>query len=260
MPTVTLNSRKYFYCSRGPAASEQPPLLLLHGSGGDSTVWDEQIEALANKHTVIAPDLPGHGKSAGGPLPGPAEYADWLKQLIESLNFSSFVLAGHSMGGIIAQHYARMFPDKLKGLVLIGTGMHFDIPQDYKDMLRQDFEAACRVSGTQAYAGEISDAMLESGLAMLRRNGPETLARDLELCNNFDSTDWCNALSVACLIICGKQDSITPVNLSCELAQAINGSTLKTIEASGHMVMQEQPESFNTAVLEFVNKQCRPIA
>jgi len=260
MPTVTINSQHSFYRSRGPATSEQPPLVLLHGSGGDSTVWEAQIEAFADKHTVIAPDLPGHGKSAGKPLLGPEQYADWLKQLIESLNFTSIVLAGHSMGGIIAQEYARKYPKKLKGLVLIGTGMHFDIPQGYKDMLRQDFEAACRVSGTQAYAGQISDALLESGLAMLRRNGPETLARDLQLCNDFDSTDWCRTLSVACLVICGQQDSITPVDLSCELAQAINGSTLKIIDASGHMVMQEQPSSFNTAVLEFTYKQCRPLA
>lgn len=184
-------------------------------------------------------------------------YADWLKLLIDALNLNVFVLAGHSLGGIIAQQFARMFPGMLKGLVLIGTGMRFAIPTGYLDMLHQDFTEACLISSRQAFAAHLPSDMLERGLAMLHRNGPEVLLCDLSICAGFDSTAWAQKLAMPCLIICGKQDAITPCALSHELAKAISDSTLKLIDKSGHMVMQEQPDLFNREISLFIEKTCQ---
>jgi 3-oxoadipate enol-lactonase len=92
---------------------------------------------------------------------------------------------------------------------------------------------------------------------MLHRNGPEVLLRDLSLCAGFDNTAWAQKLAMPCLIICGKQDVITPYALSHELSKAITGSTLKLIDESGHMVMQEQPEIFNKEISLFMETTCR---
>lgn len=258
MPVVILNSHHCYYAERNNAREESPVIVLLHGSGGDNTVWNQQIEALAGVCRVIAPDLPGHGQSTGTAAVSAEEYAEWLSQFARSLNLPPFVLAGHSMGGIIAQEFAHLFPDMLQALVLAATSMHLEVPHEYQAMLEQDFEAACRVSAAQAYAAQMPDDMLESGLEMLRRNGPATLRRDLALCNGFDSTPWCGTLSLPCLIICGRQDSITPCSHSQDLARTIAGSTLKTVEASGHMIMQEQPEIFNREIKRFIHETCRP--
>jgi pimeloyl-ACP methyl ester carboxylesterase len=257
MPNILLNSSKYFFQSQGAHSETKPALLLLHGSGGDSSVWIEQFDALSKTLHVIAPDLPGHGQSQGFRMYDTKAYADWLKLLTEALNLSAFVLAGHSLGGIIAQQFARMFPEMLKGLVLIGTGMSFTIPPEYLDMLNQDFAAACQVSSRQAFAAHIPSGIRERGLAMLRRNGPEVLMHDLSLCASFDSTAWAQGLAMPCLIICGKQDMITPSALSHELAQTITGSTLKLIDDAGHMVMQEQADIFNKEIASFIEKTCQ---
>ena len=256
MPTITLNSARCHFRSQGLEHADRPALVLLHGSGGDSSVWESQLEALADRRQVIAVDLPGHGQSQGSIVHDTQAYTEWLKLLIGALNLKAFVLAGHSLGGIIAQQFARTFPEMLKGLVLIGTGMRFTIPPGYLDMLHQDFDAACLISSRQAYATHMTPDMFERGLAMLHCNGPEVLLHDLSLCAGFDSTAWAHGLAMPCLIICGKQDVITPCALSYELAKAITGSTLKLIDESGHMVMQEQSDIFNNEISSFIKQKC----
>jgi pimeloyl-ACP methyl ester carboxylesterase len=260
MPNILLNSIKYFFQSQGTHSETKPALILLHGSGGDSSVWIKQLDALSETLHVIVPDLPGHGHSKNGFIYDTEAYACWLKLLTDALNISSFVLAGHSLGGIIAQQFARMFPEMLKGLVLIGTGMRFTIPPGYLNMLNQDFATACLISCKQAFAAHMPSDMLERGLAMLQRNGPEVLLRDLTLCAGFDSTAWAQKLTMPCLIICGQQDVITPYALSHELSKAITDSRLKLIDESGHMVMQEQPEIFNKEISVFMETTCRAYA
>ena len=260
MPTIRLNSVQYHFRSQGLQHADQPALVLLHGSGGDSSVWEYQLAGLADRRPVIAVDLPGHGRSQGSIVHDTEAYAEWLKLLTDALNLSAFVLAGHSLGGIIAQQFARTFPEMLKGLVLIGTGMRFIIPTGYLDMLDQDFATACVISCKQAFAAHMNADMLGRGLAMLHRNGPDVLLRDLSLCAGFDSTAWARKLAMPCLIICGKQDVITPYALSHELTKAITGSTLKLIDESGHMVMQEQPEIFNKEISLFIETTCRAYA
>jgi len=262
MPRITVDDVESFYTAQGPAFAPQPALVLIHGAGGDSSIWHAQISALAGERRVIAVDLPGHGQSGGKPADCAERYARWLKLLTHELELPAFVLAGHSMGGCVAQQFARMYPQTLRGLILAGTGLRFEIPAGYVDLLRQDFDEACLVSCRQAYAGPMTADVLERGRAMLHRNGPAVLARDLELCAGFDSTAWAHSLALPCLILCGVQDAITPIALSHRLAGAIADSTLCAVEAAGHMAMQEQPELFNRDISRFMARCCHihPVA
>jgi len=256
MPNITLNSVQYFYQAQCKRSATNPALVLLHGSGGDSSVWTAQIEALSENHHVIAADLPGHGQSQGNPARKPQEYANWLKELITSLNLAPFVLVGHSLGSIIAQLFACMFPEKLRGLVLIGSGMRFEIQSDYLEIVKHDFSAACLLSCKEAYASQPHPTQLAQGLSMLQNNGPEILLSDLSLCNNFDNSTRAHTLTMPCLVMCGKKDTITPCTLSEELTGAIPNSILKVIEASGHMLMQEKPDECNNEISSFVHTYC----
>jgi pimeloyl-ACP methyl ester carboxylesterase len=256
MPNIQINSEDCFFRTQGTYSARKPAVLLLHGSGGDSSVWHDQLDGLSNERHVIAPDLPGHGQSRGTAAHTPEAYASWLALLTEALQLQRFILAGHSLGGIIAQQFARMFPEKLQGLILIGTGMRFEIQQEYLDMLGHDFHTACMISCRQAYAAPTPPAMLAKGLNMLRLNGPETLERDLRLCAQFDSTSWAHTLTMPCLILCGTDDAITPCSLSQGLSGAISNSILKCFDAAGHMVMQEQPRQFNREVSLFITTYC----
>jgi len=256
MSFVSLDGVRFYFQSSGPASSAQPAIIFIHGSGGDSTVWHDQLEALSSTLHSTAADLPGHGRSGGRPSTDPGTYARWLGRFAESLRLDAFVLAGHSMGGIIAQQFARLFPEKLRGLILIGTGMRFKIPSRYFQILHRNFDAACTLSCRQAYAQETPAGIRDQGLAMLQRNGPDTLMHDLRLCSDFDSSGWIGSLSIPTLIIHGIQDGITPHKAVVRLAGVIRDSHLKYMQRSGHMPMQEQPEIFNREIAGFIKKRC----
>ena len=99
------------------------PLLLVHGLGGDRGTWDAVLDALAATHTVIAPDLPGHGQSdapAGDYSLG--AHASALRDLLIVLGHRSATIIGHSLGGGIAMQFAYQFPDRTDRLVLISSG------------------------------------------------------------------------------------------------------------------------------------------
>ncbi len=252
MPFITVHTTRFYFQTHGPATTQSPALVLLHGSGGDSSVWYAQVNALAHAQRIVELDLPGHGQSEGTPAASADDYADWLKLMLEALELPACVLAGHSMGGIIAQQFARRFPDRLRALILVATGLRFAISDAYLAVLSRDFNAACDFSCRQAYAVAPPDTVRARGLAMLRRNGPAVLERDLSLCAGFDSTAWAHTLTMPCLILCGAHDTITPCALSQQLADTITGSILRCIEGAGHMIMQEQPDVVNREISQFI--------
>jgi pimeloyl-ACP methyl ester carboxylesterase len=252
MPYVTIGTSQYHY--RTGTARPSPNknvLVLLHGSGGDSSVWDGQLGAAV---PLIAPDLPGHGRSDGPPCASLKEYALWLDALFRSLELGTVFLAGHSLGGAVAQEFARLFPLKVAGLILAGTGTHFIVAVEYFKILNDDFAAAVRASCQSAYASGTPEEITLQGCEMLARNGPAVLRGDLHLCRTFNSRPWAAALCVPALVLCGSDDRITPPEASQELARLLPRSQLNIIAGAGHMVMKEAPRAFNEAVKGFIKK------
>ena len=104
-------------------AGSGEPLLLVHGLGGTRRTWRHVMGSLAATHTVIAPDLPGHGESeapAGDYSLG--AHATALRDLLVALGYSSATVAGHSLGGGIGLQFAYQFPERTRRLVLISSG------------------------------------------------------------------------------------------------------------------------------------------
>src|ERR1017187_771905 len=117
--TVSLHGRPVTYVEAGSG----PVLLLIHGMAGNIGNWQEVIEPLARHHTVIAPDLPGHGASA----PGAGDYsigalAAGLRDLLFALGHERATLVGHSLGGGIAMQLSYQFPEITERLVLVSSG------------------------------------------------------------------------------------------------------------------------------------------
>src|SRR5262249_50983979 len=103
-------------------AGQGPPLVLVHGAGGRGEVWGPQLADLSDVARVIAVDLPGHGGTGGAGCRRIDDYATWVVGLLDALALDRVVLGGHSMGGAISQTIARARPERLRGLVLVGTG------------------------------------------------------------------------------------------------------------------------------------------
>src|SRR5256886_9436359 len=102
--------------------SSQPTIVLLHGAGFDHTTWALHSRWFAHHgYGVLAPDLPGHGRSSGASLPTIADMADWTAALLDAAGAAKARLVGHSMGSLIALETAARHPAKVSALSLIGT-------------------------------------------------------------------------------------------------------------------------------------------
>src|SRR5689334_1025645 len=116
---VTIHGHRRAYVKTGSG----PAILLLHGMACDHTTWDPIIRKLAKKHTVIAPDLLGHGLSdkpradysVGG-------FANGMRDLLTVLGVDRVTVVGHSFGGGVAMQFAYQFPERTERLVLVGSG------------------------------------------------------------------------------------------------------------------------------------------
>lgn len=254
MPFVPTGAFSTYYRDLG-SAPEAPVLVCLHGSGGDSAVWDYQ-QPLSKNFRLIVPDLPGHGRSKGDPCPTVQDGARWLQTFLEHLQPGPVVLLGHSLGGAIAQSCAAECDGHLRGTVLAGTGARLPVPAEYAQLVVRDFAAAVEASCRAAYAGAAGPGLRARGRVMLQRNGPDALLADLRACREFDSTPWLSRLAVPMLVLSGEGDAVVPAASGADLAAQVACGLFQEIPGAGHMLMQEAPEEFNCAVAEFVAGIC----
>src|SRR6202012_2504132 len=111
--------------------ASQPTIVLLHGAGFDHTTWALHSRWFAHHgYGVLAPDLPGHGRSGGTPLATIAEMADWTAALLDAAGAAKARLVGHSMGSLIALETAARHPAKVSALDLIGTAATMTVGAD----------------------------------------------------------------------------------------------------------------------------------
>src|ERR1700726_1860214 len=129
---LSVNGMDTFVATGGRAfETSQPTIVLLHGAGFDHTVWALHSRWFAHHgYGVLAPDLPGHGRSPGAPLPDIAEMADWTVALLDAAGASKAKLVGHSMGSLIALETAARHPAKVSALSLIGTAATMSVGPD----------------------------------------------------------------------------------------------------------------------------------
>lgn len=254
MPWITIDEKRFFF-SRTASESSRDALVLLHGSGGDRTVWSFQVRELCGFCSVVAPDLPGHGLSDGPGSDSAAGYAGWLERFAGACGLERFFLAGHSLGGAVAQEYARVHPQRLSGVVLAGTASKFSFPRHYVELLKKDFVSAVDASCDSAYGPSAPEKLRLRGRRMLLRNGPDILLKDIDVCSRFSSESWAGTLDVPTLVVRGKEDRVVHPGYGGELDRALSRCRRIAISGSGHMVMQESPRVFNAALKDFMEQR-----
>src|SRR6266567_2959514 len=118
---LTVNGIDTFVATGGREFEKsQPAIVLLHGAGFDHSIWALHSRWFAHHgFGVLAPDLPGHGRSGGAPRKTIAEMADWTAALLDAADVTTAKLVGHSMGSLIALETAARHPAKVSALSLI---------------------------------------------------------------------------------------------------------------------------------------------
>ena len=129
---LSVNGADVFVATGGrPFNSSRPAVVMLHGAGFDHSTWALHSRWFAHHgYSVLAPDLPGHGRSDGALLPTIADMADWTAALLDAAGAPKARLIGHSMGSLIALETSARHPDRVSGLSLIGTAATMTVGPD----------------------------------------------------------------------------------------------------------------------------------
>src|ERR1700743_2217752 len=129
---LSMNGNDIFIATGGREFDPSlPTIVLLHGAGFDHTTWALHSRWFAHHgYGVLAPDLPGHGRSAGAPLATITDMADWTAALLDAAGAAKAQLVGHSMGSLIALETAARHPAKVSALTLIGTAATMTVGPD----------------------------------------------------------------------------------------------------------------------------------
>lgn len=254
MPSVVIEGRKLHYrVHRGAPQLHAPPLVLVHGAGGNLMHWPGELRRLPG-HTVYGLDLPGHGHSEGEGHSEIGEYAEVVRAFAETLALPDFVLGGHSMGGAIALEFALRYPGRLRGLLLVGTGARLRVAPQILTGILDDPDATAALLAEWTHA-DVTDANLLRQYARRLKETPAGVVHgDFVACDAFDRRSDVEGIDLPSLIICGAVDRMTPVKYSEFLRDSTPRSQLAVIPDAGHMVMLEQPAAVAAAVREFLDR------
>jgi len=220
----------------------RPPLVLIHGAGGDHLSWPPEVRRLP-AHRVITLDLPGHGKTDGPGCQSIDDYAHGIVRFLDVSGFSRAVFVGHSMGGAIALALALNYPGRVAGIGLISTGACLPLPSSIIENATNQSTLMLAIKSLQElYLGpQTSPALSEINFKRLTETRQPLLLGDLVACDRFDLTGRLGAIRSPALVVCGTEDKLTPLRFSEFLSSQIPGAALQTVEGAGHMLIQEQP-------------------
>jgi pimeloyl-ACP methyl ester carboxylesterase len=260
-------------------AGTGPVLLLIHGMAGSSATWRHVAPALAERFTVVAPDLIGHGAS-GKPRRGEyslAAHANVLRDLLHFLGHERATFVGQSLGGGVAMQLAYQFPERCERLVLVGSG---GLGREVNFLLRAlafpgvdyVFPLVCTPS-LREVGNRVASWLYRAGLraapaveeiwrsygsladADSRRAFFRTLRAVIDLGGQaVTATDRLYLASqVPTLIVWGAEDPLIPVTHATAAHEAMPGSRLVIFESVGHFPHCENPERFVRVLADFVN-------
>lgn len=263
MPKANLGDVEIYYESHGKG--DGPPVLLVPGLGGAGSYWNPNLPAFSARHRTIVHDHRGTGQSSASRIQYSVDQmTDDLLRLMDALGIERAHLVGHSTGGAIGQTLAVKHPARLASLVLYATWTRADA------FFKRVFEARrtlLTAAGTAAYARSTPvflypDWWINQNLALLEErekvsipNFPaaEIVASRIDAIVAFDRTADLLRIKAPTLVICAKDDFLTPPYFSEELARRIPGAQLKILERGGHCCSETALEQFNAAVLEFLS-------
>lgn len=260
--TLSIGDSQFHVIDHG----QGPPLLLVHGFPLNQSMWKFQISKFAKTHRVICPDLAGFGLSqCDQPRATLQNHAEDLSHLLDALNVQERVIfCGLSMGGYIGWEFWKHYPEKISGIVACNTRAANDSPE----VARARLISAKSIfkTGTQVLAQQMAPRLIygkpqelktsiQSALEqMIESASPESVAAgQVAMSTRHDATSWLPMIDCPTLFVGGQYDQITTAQEMSNNAELIPNAQFVEIQGAGHLTPLEQPESFNTRVLEFFN-------
>jgi 3-oxoadipate enol-lactonase len=239
-----------------------PVLVLLHCLGVDHHIWDIAANGLERDFTLLSYDLPGHGET---PVPsqsyGVEELSDQLAAVLKREGVTRAHVAGISLGGLVAQHFAAHHPDMVDRLVLIDT-----TPRYIDDMRRMWVEraATARAKGVPALVDDLLQIWFTQGFLATNppavqyvrntfaRTSGEGYALACEALGAAELRAYARQIAAPTLVVCGDNDVPSFLDAARWLTETIPQARLAWLGPARHASILEQPEAFCRAVREFL--------
>jgi pimeloyl-ACP methyl ester carboxylesterase len=260
-------------------AGHGPPVVLIHGVAGRASQWDQVVQLLAETHTVVAPDLLGHGESAkprGDYSLG--AHASGIRDLLVGLDLKRASVVGHSLGGGIAMQFAYQFPERCERLVLVSSG---GLGEDVHRLLR-----AATLPGSEFVLPLLAHPRVLDAASLipraLGRIGLRTRPDLTEMARGYQSLSNAEARSafihtlrgvidptgqrinasdrlylaskMPSLILWGRRDRIIPVDHAHPAHEGMPGSRLELFDDAGHFPHLDDPLRFARTLEDFFHE------
>ena len=242
-----------------------PPVLLVHGFPLDHGMWHHQIDYLANRYQVIAPDLRGFGVSQRGTAElTMSQLALDLSELLQKIVGEQPVcFCGLSMGGYIAWEFYRSFPKRLSHLILCDTRAAADDEaaarvrrMTARSVLKYGMDELARSMPNRLVVPDPTEsqaAVRDQLSRTIQRAAPQSVADGLlGMALRNDATPLLASIACPTLLVVGEQDRITTPGEMSEVAHAIPDSQLLSVPGAGHLAPLESPEFVNRAIGRFL--------
>ena len=232
------------------------PIVFLHGVGSDKSVWHPQLPHFGRTRRAIAFDYPGYGDSDPAPEgTSRDDYAAAILSAMDALGAERAHICGLSLGGVVAIAMHARAPERCASLILADT---FAVHPQGQAMYERSL-AGSRNLPAMAEA-RVDVLLAQPAIPEVRREVVETMSRidpaayriGAEAVWLADQRDRARAIDVATLVLCGEEDSITPVDLANELVALIPDTRIEVIAEAGHLTNLERPREFNRVVVEFI--------
>ncbi len=258
--TVEAGGRRIRYLEVG--AGEGPPVVFVHGFGGDLSSWTLNQEALAAAHRTLALDLPGHGGSDKALATGSLEeLAAAVAAFLEALAIPRAHLVGHSLGGAVAMRLALDRPAAVASLTLVApAGFGAEIESGYLEGFLREKRARKLRPVLEMLVRDpagISREMVEEVLRYKRLDGvPEALSRIVEACfaggrQRIDLRPRIGELPMPVQLLWGREDRILPVRHAEGLPETV---TVTILEDCGHLAHMEKAAECNAAIARILTR------
>jgi 3-oxoadipate enol-lactonase len=240
------------------------PVIFLHGYPFSKAMWRKQLDFLQTTNRVIACDIRGFGDSEDeSSILSIDLFAEDLLQFMDSLKIEKAIVCGLSMGGFIALNAHKRFPERFEALILCDTQCIADTAavkekryktiddistngvKNFNDGFIENVFHKDSLSNKKELVEELRTVVFKNSQHIITA-GLTALAERTETCSTL------GAISIPTMIICGREDTVTPLAQSDFMHQMIEGSTMHVIDNAGHVSNLEHPDEFNQYLRDFL--------
>ncbi len=263
---IDLNGQHAFAYTGGKLFDRTLPcVVFIHGAQNDHSVWSLQSRWFSHHgFSVLAVDLPGHGRSSGEPLPSIEAIADWIALLLEKVGAGETApvsLVGHSMGSLAALECAARHPARIGRIALLGTAVPMPVSAALLTAARNDEATAIDMINEWSHSPRASLGgnavpgmwLLGASRRLMQRQKPGVLHNDLAACNAYThGLDAAAMIACPALIVSGTHDLMTPPKATSKLATTLRDVRRVSLPGAGHSMMAEQPDAVLDALRGFI--------